>query len=92
MLNVIKKNLKVEPFVLEKIKTSIANSSDDDPNFSINQSELNLIAGDVERKIIDMRGIDGKTSSYEIRCLVLKSLHDLTYHKLANSYYNYCNK
>ncbi len=33
MLNVIKKNLKVEPFVLEKIKTSIANSSDDDPNF-----------------------------------------------------------
>lgn len=87
MLMVIKKNLKEVAFIPEKIKVSIGNSGND-IHFMLNQVDLNLIAQDVEKKIINMRGMNGKTSSYEINSLVLESLHNLGFKKVADSYYN----
>lgn len=84
---VIKKNLKEVNFIPEKIKVSVGNSGND-INFMLNQVDLNLIAQDVEKKIISIRGIDGKTSSYEISSLVLSTLHNLGFKKVADSYYN----
>lgn len=87
MLTVIKKDLREVDFMPEKIKVSVGNSGND-VNFMLNQVDLNLIAQDVEKKIISIRGIDGKTSSYEINSLVIEALHNLGFKKVANSFYN----
>lgn len=89
MLTVIKKNSRKENFSIEKIKISIANSAND-INFMLNKIDIDMLAEDVEKKIIRLRGIDGETSSYEIRCLTYEALHDLTFNKVANSYYKLC--
>lgn len=87
MLRVIKKNLKEVDFVADKIKTSVANSASD-VNFTLNQTDLNLISSDVEKKLIQMRGRDGKTSSYEIQSIVLESLCELGFQEVSDSFYN----
>lgn len=87
MLMIIKKNLKEVDFVADKIIMSIVNSADD-VNFMLNQIDLNLISSVIERKLIHLRGPAGKTSSYEIQSLVLESLYELGFKKVADSYYD----
>lgn len=90
MLTVIKKDLRKQKFAPDKIRISVASSADD-VNFMLNKKDLDMVTKDAEKKIISLRGIDGQTSSYEIRCVVYETLRDLGFNKVANSYYNHCN-
>lgn len=86
MLKLIKKDGRKVSFVLEKINVSIANTAND-INFMLNKKDIELIAKDVEAKIIKLRGIEGTTTSYEVISLVLESLHAMGFIKVADTYY-----
>lgn len=86
MLTVIKRNRKIDDFDLEKIKRSISKISDDIRS-DITQKELDLLATEIENRIIELRGIDGKTSTFEIRALVIRELKNMGYSKVADSFY-----
>ncbi len=86
MLNVHKKSGHVEEFTLDKIKTSIENSSDA-ANIKLNKKDIDLIGQDVENLLVGIRGKDGLTSSYEIRAVATKVLRDWGFEKVAYSFY-----
>lgn len=86
MLKIIKKDGKVVKFERDKIKISIGNVASD-INFIINQKEIDIIAKEIEEKIIKVRGENGITSSLEVISLILDSLHCIGYVKLADAYY-----
>lgn len=91
MLTVIKRNGRIEKFDLDKIKTSISNCASEG-DIMFNQKDLEIIAKDVEKKILTIRGFDSQTSSYEIKAIVLETLHQVGYKKAAEIYCKGCVK
>jgi len=87
MLKVIKRDGRVIDFNEENIKTSIANSASD-VDIQITKKELELIAHAVQKSIIKMRGIDGVTSTFEIRNVIVKELNEFGYKAIANDFTN----
>ncbi len=87
MLKVIKKDGRVVDFNPDKIKVSLGNCGSDIGQH-LNSMDLDILAKDIEKKLILLRGEEGKTSSYEIISLVLETLHQMGFKKIANSYYN----
>ncbi len=87
MVKVIKKDGRLVNFEPVKINISLSNCSSD-LNTHLNKVDADLITKDVEKKIIKLRGNDGVTSSYEIISLVLYTLIDMGFKKIADSYYH----
>lgn len=87
MLRIIKKDGRKVEFEREKIKVSIANTAND-INFILNHKDIELIAKEIEEKIIKARGKDGLTSSLEVVALIIDTLHRMGFIKLADAYYN----
>lgn len=82
MLKVIKRDGRVIDFNEDNIKTSIANSASDS-GIQITKKELDLIAHAVEKTIIKMRGVDGVTSTFEIRNVIVRELNEFGYKAIA---------
>lgn len=82
MLKVIKRDGRVIDFNEDNIKTSIANSASDS-GIQITKKELDLIAHAVEKTIIKMRGVDGVTSTFEIRNVIVRELNEFGYKSIA---------
>lgn len=85
MLKVIKRDGRVIDFNAENIITSIANSASDS-NIQITKKELDLIAHAVEKAIIKTRGIDGVTSTFEIRNVIVRELNEFGYKAIATDF------
>jgi transcriptional regulator NrdR family protein len=85
MLKVIKRDGRVIDFNEENIKTSIANSASDS-DIQITKKELELIAHAVEKTIIKMRGVDGVTSTFEIRNVIVRELNEFGYKGIARDF------
>ncbi len=86
MLKVYKRNGTVEYFSQRKLKTSLLNTGQE-INFTLNQRETELLIEDIENKIKSFRGEDGFTSTYEIGAIVIDTLRNMSYRRLANKYY-----
>ena len=82
MLKVIKRDGRVIDFNEENIKTSIANSASDS-GIQITKKELEIIAHAVQKTIIKMRGVDGVTSTFEIRNVIVRELNEFGYKAIA---------
>ncbi|TJX14208.1 hypothetical protein E9840_06945 [Tissierella creatinini] len=87
MVKVIKKDGRLVNFVPEKINISLSNISRDQ-NIQLNKVDADLITKDVEKRIINLRGNDGITSSYEIISLILYTLIGMGFKEIADSYYH----
>ena len=85
MLKVIKRDGRVIDFNEDNIKTSIANSASDS-GIQITKKELDLIAHAVEKTIIKMRGVDGVTSTFEIRNVIVRELNEFGYKAIAGDF------
>lgn len=87
MLKVIKRDGRVIDFNEENVKTSIANSASD-VGIQITKKELELIAHAVQKTLIKMRGVDGVTSTFEIRNVIIRELNEFGYKAIATDFVN----
>lgn len=87
MLKVIKRDGRVIDFNEENVKTSIANSASD-VGIQITKKELELIAHAVQKTLIKMRGVDGVTSTFEIRNVIIRELNEFGYKAIAADFVN----
>lgn len=83
-MKILKKDGRVVDFVNSKLKTSIENASDDVPNCTLNESDINLIIGDL-MNILE-RFHREATSSYEVKCIVFENLLKNGYKDIALAY------
>ena len=88
MLKIYKKDARIDDFLIDKIYTSLEKAGDAS-GVQMNQGEINLIARDIEKTILGIRGQDGLTSVYEVRAIVTKVLRDMGYKQIAKAYYDY---
>lgn len=72
-MEIIKKDGRIESFNEKKLSTSIENSARDNEIY-LNKSDLNFLVGYIESMIKDLRKDNSKTSSYEIKGLVIEAL------------------
>lgn len=86
MLNVVKKDGRIVEFDIEKIKTSVGNSARDS-NIQLTKKDLDIIARETKRTIVEVRGEDGHTSSYEIRGVIVRVLKEIGFRKIAEDFY-----
>jgi len=86
MLRVYKRSGRIETFDNHRLITSLLNTGYD-MNFTLNQRESELLVEEIKDKIIDIRGEDGLTSTFEIRALVTYILRKRGYSDLAYHYY-----
>ena len=70
---VIKKDGRLDEFNLQKIVTSILNATNSSKEM-LNESDIKIIAGDIEKLLIKIRGEYANTSSYEIIGIVIGGL------------------
>ncbi|KAF5061234.1 ATP cone domain protein [anaerobic digester metagenome] len=85
MLTVIKKKGNRQPFIPEKIKTSIMNASED-TGLKLNHKEAELMSQDVERTLIERHGENGVTSALEIRDLVREVIKNFGYPQVLEAF------
>jgi transcriptional regulator NrdR family protein len=83
MINVIKRKGNVQPYNEEKIMISLANSAEEAGIF-MSHKEAQMVAHDVTKSIIKLRGEDALTSSMELRILIGASLRDFGFSKVAD--------
>ncbi len=86
MLQVYKRDGRLEDFNHEKLLTSLINTGRD-MQFTLNQRETELMIQDVENAIVSLRGKNGITSTYEIAAILMNILRSVGYSKLAYTYY-----
>jgi transcriptional regulator NrdR family protein len=87
MLKVVKRKGNIVDFNHDKIRTSVENSARD-AGIYLTAGELDMIAREVEKTIINVRGEDGTTSSYEIRGVVVRVLKAMGYRNVAMEFYS----
>lgn len=85
MVKIKKKHGNIEDFNIKKIRTSLENSAND-INFILTESDIQIILGDIENTLKELRNNDGHTSSYEIRGLIYNILNNMKFDKLCRSY------
>lgn len=83
-MNIIKKDGRVQEFTKDKLKTSINNSAKD-ANFSLTESDLNLLVSDMYNKLVSIRK-DGNTSSYEVMGVVIHVLKENKFNQIICAY------
>lgn len=84
---IIKRNLKKDTFTPDKIKTSIINSAND-INFSLTNSDVNLILKKIISTLNELHSNNEDTSVYEVRGVIYCVLIELGFKAVANSYMN----
>ena len=87
-MDVIKRDGRLQELDVTKIKTSILNSSLDS-NRIINESDLKILTNGVVRKLNNLRGDAGTTSSYEILAIVISTLKSEGFKEIACAYLDY---
>lgn len=83
-MKIIKKDGRVIDFVNSKLKTSIERAADDVPNCILNESDINLIVGDL-MNILE-RFHREATSSYEVKAIIFENLLKNGYKDIALAY------
>lgn len=83
-MNIIKKDGRVQEFTKDKLKTSINNSAKD-ANFSLTESDLNLLVSDMYKKLLSIR-VTGDTSSYEVIGIVVNVLKENKFDQIVCAY------
>lgn len=86
MVKVVKRDGRVTDFRKDNIRTSVGNSANDS-GIQLTQKELDLIASAVEKAIVKVRGLDGITSTYEIRGVIVRVLKEMGYKRIAKDFY-----
>ena len=84
-MNVIKKSGRTVPFTLDKIETSIRNAGLD-LKAQLSEHDVHMMAKDVQKRLIAMRGEDGLTSAFEIRAITVVAVKAYGYEKVARHY------
>ena len=84
-MNVIKRDGTIQEFVVEKIRLSILNASIDGKNI-INESDLKILSSEIVKKITELRGNEGVTSSYEIIAITMEVLAKDGFSDIAKEY------
>ena len=85
-MNIIKKDGRIEEFKIEKLSTSLSNAASD-LNFTLNKSDINIIAKDVEETLKSIRKDNGETSSYEV--IVIDTLKNEKFSDVLRAYVKY---
>lgn len=88
-MQILKKSGKLEEFRIEKIETSIRNTSDD-VGEHLSDKDVSNIAVDVLRGLERLRGKDGLPSVLEVRVLTGHAIMDYGYKKIAERYIEGC--
>lgn len=87
-MNIIKKDGRLEQFNLKKVKTSIENSANE-VGIILNESDLSILVKDVETKLLNIRGKELNTSSYEVIGVVFSILKRDGFKEVLKSYTNF---
>ncbi|MGG5462150.1 ATP cone domain-containing protein [Clostridium sp. B9] len=87
-MNIIKKDGRREAFKVEKLATSLMNAAND-LDLTLNDSDVNVIAKDVEKIIRDLRGEDTPTSSYEVIGVIIGTLKNEKFEEVVKAYTDY---
>lgn len=87
MLKVVKRSGNIVDFNPDKIQTSVENSARD-AGVYLTEGELEMIAKEVKKTIVMVRGENGTTSSYEIRGVVVRVLKSMGYRNVAMEFYS----
>ena len=87
-MNIIKKDGRIEEFKIEKLSTSFSNAASD-LNFTLNKSDINIIAKDVEETLKSIRKDNGETSSYEVIGVVIDTLKNEKFSDVLRAYVKY---
>lgn len=85
---VIKKDGRLDEFNLQKIVTSILNATNSSKEM-LNESDIKIIAGDIEKLLIKIRGEYANTSSYEIIGIVIGILKRDGFDDIIHKYLDY---
>ncbi|WP_415346451.1 ATP cone domain-containing protein, partial [Clostridium perfringens] len=73
---------------IEKLSTSLSNAAND-LNFTLNKSDINIIAKDVEETLKSIRKDNGETSSYEVIGVVIDTLKNEKFSDVLRAYVKY---
>ena len=84
-MKIIKKDGRLEEFNINKIKTSIENAAND-AGALLNQSDLKILASDVENTILAIRKDSKITSSYEIIGVIFNVLNKDGFAEILKAY------
>lgn len=87
-MNIIKKDGRIEEFKIEKLSTSLYNAAND-LDLTLNKSDINIIAKDVEETIRLIREKNGNTSSYEVIGTIIDSLKKEKFYEVLKAYIEY---
>lgn len=87
-MKIIKKDGRIEEFNSKKIITSIENAADDIGEM-MNESDLKILAQDIERKILEIRKDSLLTSSYEVVGVVFYILKRDEFSDILKAYIEY---
>lgn len=82
---VIKKSLTTEKFDINKIRTSLVNSSDE-IELPLNEGDIQVLLCQINRKLSELRKDNDATSAYEIRGVVYDVLLENGFKNVAKSY------
>lgn len=86
-MNIKKKDNRIEKFEIEKLERSIKNSAKD-IKFELNNSDVNLLSGEILRKLILLHEIDEVTNSYEVIGITIEVLKQNKFDLIVPSYLN----
>lgn len=86
-MKIRKRNLRVEDFSMEKIQTSIFNAARD-INYQITHADTKAISKKVFNTLTELGRDDNYTSSYEVKCIVLETLTNSNFNKIAKAFSN----
>lgn len=84
-MTVIKKDGRKQPFVPHKISTSAIGTARD-VGVNLSDREGEILSQDVTKYLLDLRGEDGVTSSYEIRIILALAMKRFGYPTAAAEY------
>lgn len=84
-MNVIKRSGKTQHYEQEKVAKSIRNTAEDLGEV-MSDRDVSLISSDVTKHIIELRGEDFLTSTFEIRMLAGLAIEAFGYKKIAMKY------
>ncbi|ATD54506.1 ATP cone domain-containing protein [Clostridium chauvoei] len=84
-MKIIKKDGRIEEFIPKKIITSIENAANDIGEL-LNESDLRVLVGDIEKKLMEIRKDSLITSSYEVVGVVFYILKRDEFSDILKSY------
>lgn len=84
-MKILKKNGRIEPFEIDKLKTSIAYSAYD-IGFLLTESDLNMLSQDIEKVLYKLSGGSPLVSSNLVRDTIYSVLIDCGFSSIAKSY------